>query len=179
MDADSLVRYYSQQANGSQVGGGGVNIAGYHRGPQFQRGYGLGGIFASLFRRFLPVLTKTALPLIKSTAQDAGKALLQAGLNTAAVGLQGGDIKEAARTQFTEAGKGIGTRTIEAVRKQIGGRKRKRTRSLSQLRMGPPSPTKQLGFVPQQVYKKQKTSNPSKSLAVRSSPKPVMVYRSK
>jgi hypothetical protein len=124
---DFYLRYYTSQARGGgQYGGGGggggngVYISTFHRGPRFQRGYGIGGVFASLFRRVLPFL--------KSTAKDAGKTLLRAGLDTASDGLRGENVREAAKRNFENAGRAIGSDVIEKVRDQVGEGSRKRKR---------------------------------------------------
>ena len=85
-----------------------------YRGGRRQRGYGIGGVFSSLFRQALPVLEKgakivgkNAVQLGMNMAQDAIqgkdplKSLEQHGLNAAANAL--GDVAEALPT--TQTGK--------------------------------------------------------------------------
>ena len=55
------------------------------RSPFMQRGSGLGGIFRSLARIFMPI-AKTAIkaskPLMKQAAKETGKELLRSGIET-------------------------------------------------------------------------------------------------
>jgi hypothetical protein len=149
MDEKWLFAYYSTQAkhghNVYQIGGNddadSFLGADYHKGIRFHRGFGvqrgdgIGGIFASLFRRIIPffaskavpALKSAVVPILKSTARDAGKSLLRAGLDTASAGLAGQNMKEAARENFERAGRNIASRTLDSVKSQIGsGNARKR-----------------------------------------------------
>jgi hypothetical protein len=100
--------YYSGQAGGTlQV----------FRGSHTQRGYGLGGFFASLFRRALPLLTRGA--------KVVGKELIRTGVDVASDVLEGADIKEAAKTRFVHTGRKLASGLVSHVRAQTGGRKRK------------------------------------------------------
>jgi hypothetical protein len=156
MDDKWLLSYYSAQAkhghNSYQIGGSdspdsflgtdyhqGIR---FHRGFGVQRGNGIGGIFASLFRRIIPFFASKAVPALKSavvpvlkaTARDAGQTLLRAGLDTASAGLAGQNMKEAARENFERAGRNIASRTLDNVKSQIGSgasRKRKARRAPS------------------------------------------------
>ena len=53
-----------------------------YSGDIIQHGYGgLGGIISGLFRRTIPLLARTILPLIKHTARKAGKTLMRSGVD--------------------------------------------------------------------------------------------------
>jgi hypothetical protein len=129
--AESYIRYYATQARGTQFGGGAgeVIISNIHKGPRFQRGYGIGGIFANLFRRVLPFL--------KDTARDAGKQLLKAGLDTASDGLRGENVRLAAKRNFENAGRSIGTEVIDKMKGQLGDGERPRKRKKLATVQGP------------------------------------------
>jgi hypothetical protein len=100
--------YYKGQAGGTlQV----------FRGSHSQRGYGLGGFFASLFRRALPLLTQGA--------KVVGRELIRTGVNVASDVLDGEDIKEAAKTRFIHSGKKLARGLVSHVRAQTGGKKRR------------------------------------------------------
>lgn len=58
--------------------GGGLPV---FRGDPFQQGYGIGNLISGLFRQAIPLLSKTLIPALKSTAKHAGKTLLRSGAN--------------------------------------------------------------------------------------------------
>ena len=60
----------------------------YYSGRQFQRGYGLGGLFSSIGR--------AVLPMIKSGIKTVGKEVLRSGAELASDALQGKNFKKAA-----------------------------------------------------------------------------------
>lgn len=77
-----------------QKGGGQANFPVF-QGSVIQRGYGLGGLIASLSRSIIPLLGKTvkpllkegvkrAIPVIKETATEVGKHALSTGTKTLA-----------------------------------------------------------------------------------------------
>lgn len=147
MEGGWLLQYYSAQAKGlafdcGQYGGssraGGTFLTDYHVAPKFQRGYGLGGVLTSIFRRVFPFLAANALPIIKSTAKDAGRNLIKAGLATASDAISGANIKESAKTNFKRAGKNIASKAVESIKAQVGGaQKRKLRQSTSNRRKVP------------------------------------------
>ena len=51
------------------------------RGVSVQQGYGIGNLISGLFRQAVPLLSKTILPVLKSTAKRAGKTLLRSSAN--------------------------------------------------------------------------------------------------
>lgn len=105
--------YYCNQT------GSGLN---YYRGASFQRGYGIGGIFRSLFR--------AAVPLFKSGAKAVGKQLFHSGVNMLNDVSQGDDIKMALKRRMKEAGKQLTDKAAVKVKTMIGsGRNKKRKRS--------------------------------------------------
>ena len=95
-----------------------LNQAGYGVGPvfqgqRFQRGYGLGGFFASLFR--------SAVPMLKRGAKVAGRALLRTGLDVASDALAGGNIKVCTTTVSTD-GHNLATQAVDHLKAQVGSR---------------------------------------------------------
>lgn len=50
-------------------------------GEIIQEGYGIGNVLGGLFRTLVPLATRHVLPVLKRTAQTAGKSLLRSGIN--------------------------------------------------------------------------------------------------
>lgn len=112
----SFEDYYIQQS-----GGGGIN---YYQGHTFQKGYGFGGLFRSLFR--------VAIPLFKSGAKAVGKQLFNSGVDMLNDISKGQDIKVAARQRLKEAGKQLTDKASVKLKTMIGSgcnKKRKRSRT--------------------------------------------------
>ncbi|GFY07393.1 uncharacterized protein F54H12.2 [Trichonephila clavipes] len=63
----------------------------HYKGINFQKGYGIGGIFRRLFR--------TALPFLVKGAKTIGKEVLMTGSHVASDVLSGENFKEAAKTR--------------------------------------------------------------------------------
>ena len=82
----SYEKYYLDQVGHGQ----------YFSGAAFQRGYGLGNIFASL--------GKAILPLVKSGAKAIGKQALKSGVAFASDVLAGKNVKQAALERTKQAG---------------------------------------------------------------------------
>ena len=68
----------------------------YYSGRQFQRGYGLGGLFLSIGR--------VVLPMIKSGIKTVGKEVLRSGAELTSDALQGKNSKKAAIHQAKQSG---------------------------------------------------------------------------
>ena len=81
----SYEKYYLDQVGHGQ----------YFSGAAFQRGYGLGNIFASL--------GKAILPLVKSGAKAIGKQALKSGVAFASDVLAGKNVKQAALERTKQA----------------------------------------------------------------------------
>lgn len=111
----SFEDYYVQQS------GRGLN---YYQGAQYQRGYGLGGLFRSFFR--------AAVPLFKSGAKAVGKQLFRSGVDILNDVTKGEDVKMAAKKRLKEAGNVLTDKASAQVKSMIGSgrknKKRKRTR---------------------------------------------------
>ncbi len=103
--------YYTRQA------GGGLP---YYTGAPLQRGYGLGGIFGSLFR--------TIFPFLKQGAKTVGKELLKTGVSIASDVVNGQNVKEATKRRFEEAGKVLVDKAVEKTKSMIGSGKRRKLR---------------------------------------------------
>lgn len=99
IDLEALIdwdEYFQTQA---EQGGHGMMF----QGSQFQRGYGLGSIFQSLFR-FL-------VPIGKTIGRAVGQEALHAGTNLAGDLLDGAKAGDALKTRGREAGKNLVNRT--------------------------------------------------------------------
>lgn len=83
----TLNDYYMQQARSS--------LPSYYIGPSHQRGHGLGGIFASLFKAAMPVL-KSVAPVLKRGAKAVAREAITTGAQVATDALAGEDWKKSA-----------------------------------------------------------------------------------
>lgn len=114
----SYYEYYKLQAE--QTGAGSV-----FAGPMIQRGYGLGGIFRSLFSFIRPVL--------KPAAKFLGKTMLNTGANIVSDVAGGAKWKDTLKNRIHQAG----THIAETAGRKIGqlgkGIKRKHSESIHQL----------------------------------------------
>lgn len=89
-----------------------------YRGGRRQRGYGIGGVFSSLFRQALPVLEKGA--------KIVGKNAVQLGMNMAQDAIQGKDpLKSLEQHGLNAAANTLGDVTEEFTTTKTG-KKRKR-----------------------------------------------------
>lgn len=103
VDPQEYIDYYLNQS------GYGLPV---YSGTRIQRGYGLGGFFASLFR--------SALPLIKRGAKVVGRELLRTGVGVARDALKGENVKDSAKRRFTETGKDLAARAVTHAESQLG-----------------------------------------------------------
>lgn len=112
--AKSFEDYYTHQS------GNGLS---YYQGAAYQKGYGLGGMFRSLFR--------AAVPLFKSGAKVVGKQLFHSGVDVLNDMSRGENIKVSAKKRFKEAGHNLTDKATTKVKSMIGSgqryKKRKRT----------------------------------------------------
>lgn len=76
-----------------------------YKGRRRQRGYGLGSVFSSLFRRVAPLLKRGAMTL--------GKQALKTGVNVANDVLQGDNIGEAFKNRATASAKRLGRKALQ------------------------------------------------------------------
>ena len=102
----SYEKYYLDQVGHGQ----------YFSGAAFQRGYGLGNIFASL--------GKALLPLVKSGAKAIGKQALKSGVAFASDVLAGKSVKQAALERTKQAGSTL-LRQATAPKKRKGSQSTK------------------------------------------------------
>ncbi|GFS84341.1 uncharacterized protein F54H12.2 [Trichonephila clavipes] len=98
----------------------------HYKGINFQKGYGIGGIFRRLFRAALPFLVKGG--------KTIGKEVLMTGSRVASDVLSGENFKEAVKTRSKESGKKLAQKAIDRVQSIVGkGQyKRKRTQTVIQ-----------------------------------------------
>lgn len=95
----------------------------YYQGIGFQKGYGIGGFFAKLFRR--------ALPFLVSGAKTVGKEALRAGTMVAGDVLAGEDLKTAVKSRAKESGKSLARKAVQKASQMVGRGKNKRKRKHS------------------------------------------------
>ena len=94
-------------------------------GAQFQRGHGLGSLLKGLFR--------WAAPFIKSGAKHIGKEAMRASSNVLGDVMKGVNIKEAAKSRYTEGARNLLEQGADRIEQQQYGegykrKPRKRTR---------------------------------------------------
>ena len=84
-----------------------INQAGnglpYFVGSQYQKGYGLGGVFRNIFRWIMPIVRDHAIPVAKSV----GKELLRTATNVAQDTLNGEDFKQSTKKRLRESFKNM------------------------------------------------------------------------
>ncbi|GFV85386.1 uncharacterized protein TNCV_3772111 [Trichonephila clavipes] len=92
----------------------------HYKGINFQKGYGIGGIFRRLFRAALPFLVKGG--------KTIGKEVLMTGSRGASDVLSGENFKEAVKTRSKESGKKLAQKAIDRVQSMVGKGQYKRKR---------------------------------------------------
>ncbi|GFY51155.1 uncharacterized protein TNIN_291031 [Trichonephila inaurata madagascariensis] len=92
----------------------------HDKGINFQKGYGIGGIFRRLFRAALPFLVKGG--------KTIGKEVLMTGSRVASDVLSGENFKEAVKTRSRESGKKLAQKAIDRVQSMVGKGQYKRKR---------------------------------------------------
>lgn len=91
----------------------------YYQGSLTQSGYGLGGLFRSLFR--------AAVPMLKSGAKAIGKQLFHSGVNILSDVSRGENLKLATKRRMKEAGRELTDRAAVKMKTMIGsGHNKKR-----------------------------------------------------
>lgn len=104
----------------SQTGNG---LSFYRGGAVLQRGHGIGGFFAKLFR--------SAMPLLMSGAKTIGKEALRTGTMVANDVLSGESFKSSLKTRSKETGKKLARKAVKKADEMIGHGRLKRKRKLS------------------------------------------------
>lgn len=100
-----------------------------YTGRHWQRGYGLGSVFGSLFKAAIPLLKTTG----KTLAKRALKTGAQTGIALAQDALAGRNMKQAAKARVTDAllqevSRGLPIKRKRKQRKASRGRSAKRAR---------------------------------------------------
>ncbi|GFX11351.1 uncharacterized protein F54H12.2 [Trichonephila clavipes] len=104
------------QTDAGQIGSGLT----HYKGINFQKGYGIGGIFRRLFRAALPFLLKGGKPI--------GKEVLMTGSRVASDVLSGENFKEAVKTRSRVSGKKLAQKATDRVQSMVGKGQYKRKR---------------------------------------------------
>lgn len=107
--------YYLDQAGGSYT---------YFRGAARQRGYGLGGVFKSMFKYLIPLFRTHALPVLKKGAEVVGTEAIKAASNIATDTIKGRNIKDAFQDHSSSAIENLSNQA-QAKLQSGSGRKRK------------------------------------------------------
>ncbi|KMQ82657.1 hypothetical protein RF55_22253 [Lasius niger] len=84
----------------------------FYQGTTIQRGYGIGGFFAKLFR--------SAMPFLVSGAKTVGKEALRAGTQVASDVLSGQNFKTSLQTRAKESGKVLARKAVQKADEMIG-----------------------------------------------------------
>ena len=99
-----------------------------------QRGHGLGGIFRSLARVFMPIaktVFKASKPLMKKAVKYAGKEALQVGLDTVTDVVNGNDLKTSLKKNVKTRSRHVLNKTKDKIKEGLqkvikgAGKKRK------------------------------------------------------
>ena len=117
------------------------------RGPYRQKGHGIGNIFRSLARVFVPVartVFRASKPLVKNVAKAAGKEVLQMGMDTIEDVASGENVKAAIKKNVRSSSKRmvgkakamVAKKGLKGLTDSIKGRGRKRP-TQSQQKSGP------------------------------------------
>ena len=96
-------KYYMDQA------GEEYNV---YRGVVRQRGYGLGGIFKTMYRYIMPLFKAHALPVLKSGAKLVGTEAIRAASNIATDAIRGDNLKNVVKHHATNAVQNISDKAI-------------------------------------------------------------------
>ena len=108
-------RYYVNQV------GSGMPV--YRGSTSLQRGYGLGGLLGGLFR--------SAIPLLKKGVAVVGKEALKAGGDIAQDVMNGQNVRASAKRRLKSAGRNLGTRAINKIKKSTGSKRGKKRGGLN------------------------------------------------
>ncbi|GFX75640.1 uncharacterized protein F54H12.2 [Trichonephila clavipes] len=98
-----------------------VRVETHYKGINFQKGYGIGGIFRRLFRAALPFLVKGG--------KTIGNEVLMTGSRVASDVLSGENFKEAVKTRSRGSGKKLAQKAIDRVQSMVGRGQYKRKHS--------------------------------------------------
>jgi hypothetical protein len=107
--------YYLNQAGGNYE---------YFRGAARQRGYGIGGMFKSMFKYLFPLIRSHALPVIKKGAEMVGSEALKAASNFTTDAIRGRNLKDSFQEHSTSAIDNLSNQ-MQAKIQAGSGRKRK------------------------------------------------------
>ena len=116
---DHYKQYYLNQA--LQKGGGP-----YFSGRLFQRGSGIGSVFASLFKR--------ALHFLSRASNHLGKAALKTGANVLADTASGQRFQDSLKNRVKETGRQLKRDAINTLTSQTGSGKKRRKGKVSKLK---------------------------------------------
>ena len=103
------------------------------RGPYAQRGHGIGNIFRSLAKVFIPVartVFRASKPLVKKAAKVAGREALQVGMDTLGSVAEGEDVSSAIKKNVKAGSKRVMGKAKDSLEKTVSaaikGRGKKR-----------------------------------------------------
>jgi hypothetical protein len=114
---DVYTKYYQNQAGF----GDGQSVQTY-RGSAYQRGYGIGSIFSSIWKGITPLFQSSA---VREAARSVGSKLLNTGLQVGSDLLQGQNLKDSAKSRFKQVGSELLDDMAGSLRQSGGGRKRR------------------------------------------------------
>ena len=106
----ALNSYYAHQT--------GNGYSGVFRGPVYQRGHGLGGLFGRLFRAAVPVFKSTVAPALKRGAKAIAREALRTGVGVATDALDGQNALHSLDKHSRAAAKSLinqGSRKLDAI----------------------------------------------------------------
>jgi hypothetical protein len=105
-----------------------VGYGNYFKGVQFQKGYGLGGVFRKFFTWVIPILRQHAVPAAKAVGEE----VIRSASNFAQDALHGKNVKSSALERIDESMKNLSKRAgVQTGEGSIKRRKKRKTRSLN------------------------------------------------
>jgi hypothetical protein len=138
--------YFERQTGGQ--------LSGVFMGSPRQRGYGLGGVFKSLFRYMVPLFKNHAIPAFKRGARTIGQEALRAATNVGIESLRGDNFKESVKNNLETAMSNLHDKAQSKLQSGSGRRRKNKKKSL-------PKRINKKTFVPKthsrKIKKKQRT----------------------
>ncbi len=107
--------YYLNQIGGNYM---------LYQGGARQRGYGIGGVFKSMFKYLIPLFRTHALPTIKKGAEIVGNEAIRAVGNIATDAIKGQNLKDSIQQHASNAVENL-TNQVQAKFQSGSGKKRK------------------------------------------------------
>ena len=90
------------------------------RGPAYQKGHGLGGLFSSLFRSAIPVFRNTVAPVLKKGAKALAKEALNVGVGVGGDLLSGEAFQDSVKRRVNTSARKMAKQGVRKLGKLVG-----------------------------------------------------------